>query len=106
MLVSLRKNGLDSLFKEVRVFKVGRVPLPVFGWDSFGHPQTCVYPDVCLGIDRVSGKAPCSGTRGLVDTPSICPAHPTDSWGGRGRGRGVYQIPCPRRGFARDIVNS
>ena len=22
----------------------------------FGHPQTCVYPDVCLGIAHVSGK--------------------------------------------------
>ena len=25
---------------------------------KFGHPQTCVYPDVCLGIAHVSGKAP------------------------------------------------
>ena len=24
----------------------------------FGHPQTCVYPDVCLGIAHVSGKDP------------------------------------------------
>ena len=27
----------------------------------FGHPQTCVYPDVCLGIAHVSGKVPLSG---------------------------------------------
>ena len=27
----------------------------------WGHPQTCVYPDVCLGIAHVSGKAPLSG---------------------------------------------
>ena len=27
----------------------------------FGHPQTCVYPDVCLGIAHVSGKAPLPG---------------------------------------------
>ena len=26
-----------------------------------GHPQTCVYPDVCLGIANVSGKAPFPG---------------------------------------------
>ena len=26
-----------------------------------GHPQTCVYPDVCLGIAHVSGKLPLSG---------------------------------------------
>ena len=27
----------------------------------FGHPKTCVYPDVCLGIAPVSGKAPLPG---------------------------------------------
>ena len=26
-------------------------------WMFLGHPQTCVYPDVCLGIAHVSGKA-------------------------------------------------
>ena len=26
-----------------------------------GHPQTCVYPDVCLGDGDVSGKAPLPG---------------------------------------------
>ena len=26
-----------------------------------GHPQTCVYPDVCLGIAHVSGEVPLSG---------------------------------------------
>ena len=26
-----------------------------------GHPQTWVYPDVCLGIAHVSGKVPLSG---------------------------------------------
>ena len=29
--------------------------------DTFGHPRTCVYPDVCLGIAHVSGKVPLSG---------------------------------------------
>ena len=28
---------------------------------NLGHPQTCVYPDVCLGIAHVSGKVPLSG---------------------------------------------
>ena len=28
---------------------------------AIGHPQTCVYPDVCLGIAHVSGKVPLSG---------------------------------------------
>ena len=28
---------------------------------KIGHPQTCVYPDVCLGIAHVSGKVPLSG---------------------------------------------
>ena len=31
------------------------------GTNLIGHPQTCVYPDVCLGIAYVSGKAPLSG---------------------------------------------
>ena len=28
---------------------------------KIGHPQTCVYPDVCLGIAHASGKVPLSG---------------------------------------------
>ena len=32
-----------------------------FPWTTFGYPQTCVYPDVCLGIAHVSGKAPLPG---------------------------------------------
>ena len=29
----------------------------IFSWNAnLGHPQTCVYPDVCLGIAHVSGK--------------------------------------------------
>ena len=28
---------------------------------TIGHPQTCVYPNVCLGIAHVCGKAPLSG---------------------------------------------
>ena len=28
---------------------------------KLGHPQTCVYPDVCLGIAHVSGKGPLPG---------------------------------------------
>ena len=31
------------------------------GKKTIGHPQTCVYPDVCLGIAHVPGKAPLSG---------------------------------------------
>ena len=37
--------------------QVARTSLSV----CIGHPQTCVYPDVCLGIAHVSGKAPLSG---------------------------------------------
>ena len=33
----------------------------IFAQTFFGHPQTCVYPDVCLGIAHVSGKVPLSG---------------------------------------------
>ena len=37
-----------------------------------GHPQTCVYPDVCLGIAHVSGKGPLSGQGKRADTQCIC----------------------------------
>ena len=41
---------------------------------SFGHPQTCVYPLVCLEIDdAVAGKAPLPG---------------------QGSGRNVKYLPC------------
>ena len=33
----------------------------LLGGPLVGHPQTCVYPDVCLGIAHVSGKVPLSG---------------------------------------------
>ena len=56
----------------------------------FGHPQTCVYPDVCSGIGNVSGKLPLPGQGKCL------PSRPTDSLGQRGRGRGIHQIPCPR----------
>ena len=69
---------------------------------KIGHPQTCVYPDVSLGIAHVSGKVPLSG-QGPVDTQCICPFRPTDSLGRKGqihcvsarplvRGEGLYQI--------------
>ena len=38
MLLSLRKNGLDSLFKEVRVFKEGSGVLREIGGASGGAP--------------------------------------------------------------------
>ena len=60
--------------------------------EIFGHPQTCVYPDVCLGIAHVSGKAPSLGTRGLADTQCICPFHPKESVGRKG------QIHCVSTG--------
>ena len=57
-----------------------------------GHPQTCVYPDVCLAA------------RGLVDTQSVCPpalqiAWDKEEWGGASTkdiaaGGGLYQIQC------------
>ena len=35
----------------------------------------------------------------------LLPCHPTDYLGGRGRGRGVHQIPCPRRGALPDTMS-
>ena len=52
---------------------------------SIGHPQTCVYPDVCLGIAHVSVKAPLPGQGALTDTQCICPFRPTDSLGRKGQ---------------------
>ena len=52
------------------IFNVG-------GLTMTGHPQTCVYSDVCLGIAHVSGKAPLPGQ----DTQCICPFRLTDSLG-------------------------
>ena len=62
--------------------------------------QTCVYPDVCLGIAHVSGKVPSLGTRGLVDTQCICPFRPTDSLGRKGQIHCVSTRPLvPREGL-------
>ena len=63
-----------------------------------GHPQTCVYPDVCLGIAHVSGKAPSPGTGGLADTQCICPFRPKESVGEKGRYIVYLADPCPERG--------
>ena len=70
----------------------GRIFYP-YQTPKIGHPQTCVYPDVCLGIAHVSGKVPFSG-QGLspcrflgangADTLCIC------------------QTPCPESGTLPD----
>ena len=39
----------------------------------------------CLSPDKGPGRY-----------TKLLPCHPTDALGGRGRGRGVHQIPCPR----------
>ena len=71
--------------------------------EIIGHPQTCVYPDVCLGIAHVSGKVPSLGTRGLVDTQCICPFRPTDSLGRKGQIHCVSTRPLvPREGTLPD----
>ena len=69
-----------------------------------GHPWTCVYPDVCLGIGDVSGKVPLPGIRSLVDTQRFCLATLQIPWeeeeaGGVSTrylapGGGLYQIQC------------
>ena len=77
-----------------------RIPEPgppkLFYGGTIGHPQTCVYPDVCLGIAHVSGKVPLPGQ-------GICPFRPKQSVGRKGQihcvsarpllpGEGLYQI--------------
>ena len=41
-------------------------------WTFVGHPETCVYPDVCLGIDNVSGEPPCPGAPPSSSSQGIC----------------------------------
>ena len=68
-----------------------------------GTPQTCVYPDVCLGIAHVSGKAPLAGQGGLADTQCICPFRPKESVGQKGADTlCIYHAPCPERGALPD----
>ena len=66
------------------------------------HPQTCVYPDVCLGIAHVSGKAPLPG-QGSRRYTMYLPFRPKESVGWKGQihcvstrplvpGEGLYQI--------------
>ena len=65
-----------------------------------GHPQTCVYPDVCLGIAHVSGKAPLPGQGEGADTQCICPFRPKESVGRKGQIHCVCTGPLvPREGF-------
>ena len=70
----------------------------------FGRPQTCVYPNVCLGIGKVSGKAILLG-QGVwqIHKESVLLALqiPWDEEEGRGvstryliREGGLYQIQC------------
>ena len=68
------KNLLRTLLRSVRLHD----PLGVHP-TLIGHPQTCVYPDVCLGIAHFSGKSLLSGQGKRGDTQCICPFRPTDS---------------------------
>ena len=63
----------------------------------FGDPQTCVYPDVCLGIGHASGKAPFLG-QGVWQIHNVSAPSPQ----GICREKGadtlcIYQAPCPER---------
>ena len=68
---------------------------------GFGHPQTCVYPDVCLGIAHVSGKTPLSG-QGVWQIHVSAPFALQIPWGEKGRY--IVYLPDPlsrERGFTR-----
>ena len=69
----------------------------------FGHPQTCVYPDVCLGIAHVSGKAPLSG-QGVWQIHNVsAPFALQESCGAKGADTlCICQTPCPERGTLPD----
>ena len=71
--------------------------------EKFAHPQACVYPDVCLGIAHVSGKAPLSGQGKGADTQCICPSRPKEIVGRKGQIHCVSALfPCPERGALPD----
>ena len=74
--------------------------------DRIGHPQTCVYPDVCLGVAHVSGKAPLSG-QGVRQIHNVSALFALQvSWGERGRY--IVYLPYPlsrERGFTRYMGN-
>ena len=67
-----------------------------------GHPQTCVHPDVCLGITHVSGKAPLSG-QGVWWIHNVSALFALQiPWGERGRYIVYLLDPLSReRGFTR-----
>ena len=84
----------------VRCFFCGPTRTPTL----IGHPQTCVYPDVCLGIAHVSGKVPLPG-QGVWQIHNVsAPFALQIPWGDKGRYI-VYlpdPFPCPERGTLPD----
>ena len=61
--------------------------------DSLGHPQTCVYPDVCLGIAHVSGNVTLSG-QGVWQIHNVSALFALQiPWGEKGRY--IVYLPDP-----------
>ena len=57
-----QKRARPTSLEKARHFKLQVVSQPApYRWSLVGHPQTCVYPDVCLRTDIVSGKLPLPG---------------------------------------------
>ena len=54
MLLSLRKNGLTSLFKEVSVSKALGSPTPMFCKNCAGAPPTPMSPILCTFLDAAA----------------------------------------------------
>ena len=88
---------------------VARWLYSVLGWvipDVVGHPQTCVYPDVCLGIAHVSGKVPLSG-QGVWQIHNVSALFALQiPWGEKGRY--IVYLPDPlsrERDFTRYMGN-
>ena len=73
---------------------------------NFGQPQTCVCPDVCLGIAHVSGKVPLSG-QGVWQIHNVsAPFALQIPWGENCRY--IVYLPDPlsqERGFTRYMGN-
>ena len=97
-LLRTPKMGLFALSLAVCDFK---------SCDFDRAPPDYVYPDVCLGIAHVSGKAPLSGQGKRADTQCTCPFCTKESVGQKGQIHCVSALfPCPERGALPDTWQS
>ena len=76
MLLSLRKNGLTSLFKEVRVFKVAlEQPMPQTEYEvcaKLGNGSGILFREYCFGRENSLSSAANSVSPAKNSVSSLC----------------------------------